>query len=226
MVSAAQPRRRDAQVNGLPTDEGMWGAATLMHGCRNCGQRAPSTARTATPTSKRSPLTPAERKQILKIHGDGFTQLMIANQVGVHRHGVGNVVAKAGDATPADLRAEIARLKGELVKRDAELAALRRVKGPEVAPALRPVVARAKAGPTPAEVRALSAATPPREAPVDVQAAGIEAILRWHMWKAERHLGQHPVPCGPYGWWTEVRMRVWLARRRGQLAGVEEEFRP
>lgn len=170
--------------------------------------------------SKRSPLTPAERKLILKMHGDGYTQLMIANQVGVHRHTVASVVAKAGGATPTELRAEIARLKGELVKRDAEVLALRRAKGPDVAAALRPVVAAARVAPTPAELRALSASTPPRHAPPEVAAAGIEAVLYWHVLEAERHLGEHPVPCGPFGGWTEIRMRVWLARRREELAGL------
>lgn len=176
--------------------------------------------------SKRSPLTPAEKKQILKMHGDGYTQLMIANQVGVHRHSVANVVAKAGDATPTELRAEIARLKGELAKRDKEVAALRRVKGPDVASALRPRTAETRVAPTSGELRALSASTPPRAAPPEVAAAGVEAVLYWHVLEAERHRGEHPVPCGPFGGWTEVRMQAWLARSRRELAGVEEVFCP
>jgi transposase-like protein len=176
--------------------------------------------------SKRSPLTPAERKQILKMHGDGYTQLMIANHVGVHRHSVANVVAKAGDATPTELRAEIARLKGELAKRDKELAALRRVKGPDVAAALRPRTAEARVALTSGELRALSASTPPRDAPPEVAAAGVEAVLYWHVLEAERHLGEYPVPCAPFGGWTEVRMRAWLAQKRGELEGVAGGFGP
>ena len=159
--------------------------------------------------SKRSPLTPAERKQILKMHGDGYTQLMIANQVGVHRHSVANVLAKAGDATPAELRAENARLKVELVKRDAEVLALRRGMGaaPSVAAALRPVLAVARAVPSAAGRRAQSTGTPPRDPPDSVSSRGLTAMSRWYALEKERQSNGYPLPDGPYHGWTEVQMR-------------------
>lgn len=163
--------------------------------------------------SKRSPLTPAKRKQILKMHGDGYTQLMIANQVGVHRHSVANVVAKAGDATPAELRTEIARLKVELAKRDAEMAALRRRGAVQVEAALGLPAAAAQRTPTPtptpaAQRKALSADTPPRPAPPEVAAQGTAALIKWRALEIQRLRDAMPVPYGPYQGWSEVKMRV------------------
>ena len=177
--------------------------------------------------SKRSPLTPAERKQILKMHGDGYTQLMIANHVGVHRHSVANVVAKAGDASPAELRAEIARLKAELAKRDAELETLRRRGTARVVAALGLPTAAEQRPLTPAEQRrALSADTPPRPAPPEVAAHGIAALAQWRALEIQRHRDAMPVPYGPYHGWSEVKMRVWLAEGRAELAGLAASFHP
>lgn len=169
--------------------------------------------------SKRSPLTPAERKQILKMHGDGYTQLMIANHVGVHRHSVANVIARSADPTPAELRAEVAQLKAELAARDAELLALRRLVVPAVQGGRRVAEGLAPRGPATAdERRALSLATAPRPAPPEVAERGLGAMTRWWGLEKERQRCGYPLPMGPYHGWTEVRMRAELAglKREGQ----------
>jgi hypothetical protein len=169
--------------------------------------------------SKRSPLTPAERKQILKMHGDGYTQLMIANQVGVHRHSVANVIARSAESTPAELREQIAQLKAELAARNAELLALRRLVVPAVQGGRR--VAEGLAPWTAAsadERRALSLATAPRPAPSEVAERGLVAMTRWWGLEKERQRCGYPLPMGPYHGWTEVRMRA-------ELAGVKWDGR-
>jgi hypothetical protein len=177
--------------------------------------------------SNRGPLSPETRKQILKMHRDGYTQLMIADRVGVHRHSVANVIARSAVATPAELREQIAQLKAELAARDVEVAELRRLgaalgQGPRlVAGALEPPAPSSSAA-----RRAKSQATPPRPAPAEVASAGLAPITTWWRLEQERQRCGYPLPDGPNRGWSEVQARAWLARMNGEAPGLPGSFCP
>ena len=135
----------------------------------------------------------------------------IAKRVGVHRHTVANVLDRGLSPKTTQLRAQIAQLTAELVESDRDNAALRREvaqlrKAGELGEATR-AVPRA---PSRAERRENSLATPPRTPPAWVVERGLDAMARWYGLEKERQRGGHPLPCGPYHGWTEVKMRVWL----------------
>ena len=57
-------------------------------------------------------------------------------------------------------------------------------------------------------------------------ASGLEAVFHWQALEVQRHAQALPVPWGPYGGSTEVKMRVWLAERQKESGRVAVSFCP